>query len=173
MIIQVLQTLHCSFSSACVDENLLLFLKLLQTVAQRHRLGDGLRKTAGERLKAGQSQMEEEWAFIYLPDKSRFSLKTDYRPVQVWSRPGTVKFPQHHEKGPLQEWMLLTEQSKLASPLPDYPRGRSSLVVKIKDQWLACYEFEPSTSKDPSCRGGRCTLNLSRFKLPPIDLVWK
>ncbi|GFW73970.1 hypothetical protein TNCV_544941 [Trichonephila clavipes] len=25
-----------------------------------------------------------------------------------------------------------------------------------------CHEFEPSTTKDPPCRGERCTLNLSR-----------
>ncbi|GFU00825.1 transducin-like enhancer protein 3-A [Trichonephila clavipes] len=31
--------------------------------------------------------------------------------------------------------------------------GRGSLVVKVMDSLPACHEFEPSTTKDPSCRG--------------------
>ncbi|GFW33152.1 hypothetical protein TNCV_2110801 [Trichonephila clavipes] len=31
--------------------------------------------------------------------------------------------------------------------------GRGSLVVKITDSWSACHELEPSTAKDPPCRG--------------------
>ncbi|GFU59712.1 hypothetical protein TNCV_3186721 [Trichonephila clavipes] len=42
----------------------------------------------------------------------------------------------------------------------------SSLVVKVKftDSWPVSHEFEPSAAEDPPCRGGRCTLNMSRFK---------
>ncbi|GFX30498.1 hypothetical protein TNCV_3461491 [Trichonephila clavipes] len=32
--------------------------------------------------------------------------------------------------------------------------GRSNLVVKVKDSWPACHEFETSTAKDPPCWGG-------------------
>ncbi|GFY10258.1 hypothetical protein TNCV_2629371 [Trichonephila clavipes] len=47
---------------------------------------------------------------------------------------------------------------------------RDSLVVT--DSWMACLEFEPSTAEDPLCRGVRCTLNTSRLKRPPVDVVW-
>ncbi|GFS84051.1 hypothetical protein TNCV_2364531 [Trichonephila clavipes] len=54
-------------------------------------------------------------------------------------------------------------------------RGRDSLVVKITS---TCHEFEPSTAEKlpstaekppstaekPPCRGGRCTLNMTRLK---------
>ncbi|PRD36473.1 UNVERIFIED_CONTAM: hypothetical protein NCL1_08590 [Trichonephila clavipes] len=46
--------------------------------------------------------------------------------------------------------------------------GHSCLVVMVMDSWwpwkssgqgiglwLACYEFEPSTTKDPPCKGAR------------------
>ncbi|GFV19162.1 hypothetical protein TNCV_3223801 [Trichonephila clavipes] len=49
--------------------------------------------------------------------------------------------------------------------------GRGSLVVKVT--WLTCHEFEPSTAEDPPCRGGQCTLNLSRIKCPPVGVQWK
>ncbi|PRD35861.1 UNVERIFIED_CONTAM: tmem14c [Trichonephila clavipes] len=39
--------------------------------------------------------------------------------------------------------------------------------------WLACHAFEPSTSEDMLCRGGRCSLNLPRLKYPPMGVVWK
>ncbi|GFX97391.1 hypothetical protein TNCV_1077621 [Trichonephila clavipes] len=52
-------------------------------------------------------------------------------------------------------------------------RGRGSLVVKGTDLWPAGHEFEPSTAVDPQRRGGRCTLNLSRLKRPPIRVIWK
>ncbi|GFY19252.1 uncharacterized protein TNCV_4226161 [Trichonephila clavipes] len=51
--------------------------------------------------------------------------------------------------------------------------GRSSLVVKIADSWLACHEFDPGTAEDPPCRGGRYTLNISKLKRPSVDVVWK
>ncbi|GFU92546.1 transposable element Tc1 transposase [Trichonephila clavipes] len=51
--------------------------------------------------------------------------------------------------------------------------GRGSLVVKFRDRWLACYEFDTSASKDPPCRGGRCTSNLSRLKRPPVCVCAK
>ncbi|GFW19886.1 hypothetical protein TNCV_3561891 [Trichonephila clavipes] len=50
--------------------------------------------------------------------------------------------------------------------------GHVSLVVKVTDSWLAC-RFESSTCEYQPCRGGRCTLNLSRLKCPPIVLMWK
>ncbi|GFS76485.1 hypothetical protein TNCV_1621061 [Trichonephila clavipes] len=53
------------------------------------------------------------------------------------------------------------------------PCGRGSLVVKVTDLRLACHEFEPSTAEDPPCRKGGCTLNMSRLKRPPVDVVWK
>ncbi|GFU96402.1 hypothetical protein TNCV_89781 [Trichonephila clavipes] len=52
--------------------------------------------------------------------------------------------------------------------------GRDSLVVKITDSWLACLEFKPIAAEDPLCGGGRCMLNLSKFKHPPIGLeAWR
>ncbi|GFV05160.1 hypothetical protein TNCV_223741 [Trichonephila clavipes] len=41
------------------------------------------------------------------------------------------------------------------------------------DSGPACHEFEPSTAEDPPCRGIRGTLNMSRFKRPPVGMVWK
>ncbi|GFY30601.1 hypothetical protein TNCV_3117631 [Trichonephila clavipes] len=56
----------------------------------------------------------------------------------------------------------------LQKSTPKVGGGRGSLVVKVKDLWLACHEFEPSTAEDSLFRGGRCTLNMSRLKHPPI-----
>ncbi|GFW78772.1 hypothetical protein TNCV_4261941 [Trichonephila clavipes] len=47
------------------------------------------------------------------------------------------------------------------------------LMVKVMDSWLSCHEFEPSTAEDPPCRGGRCTLNMSKFKRPTVGEEWK
>ncbi|GFX32675.1 hypothetical protein TNCV_888131 [Trichonephila clavipes] len=46
-------------------------------------------------------------------------------------------------------------------------------MVKVTDSWLMCHEFEPSAAEDLPCRGGRCSLNLSRLKRPPVGVVWK
>ncbi|GFW25546.1 hypothetical protein TNCV_1308071 [Trichonephila clavipes] len=48
-----------------------------------------------------------------------------------------------------------------------------SLVVKGADLWQACHESEASTAEDPPCRGGRCSLNISRLKHPSVGVVWK
>ncbi|GFT07566.1 hypothetical protein TNCV_4045321 [Trichonephila clavipes] len=48
-----------------------------------------------------------------------------------------------------------------------------SLVVKVTDSLLECREFEPRTTEDPPYRGGRCSLNMSRLKNPPVSVVWK
>ncbi|GFV86486.1 kinesin-like protein [Trichonephila clavipes] len=49
--------------------------------------------------------------------------------------------------------------------------GHGSKEVKVT--WLACFEFEPRAAEDPPCREGRCALNPSRRKRPPIDMVGK
>ncbi|GFY17902.1 hypothetical protein TNCV_3383951 [Trichonephila clavipes] len=53
-----------------------------------------------------------------------------------------------------------------------------NLVVKVTDSLLACHEFEPCTTEDQPCRGGRCTLNTSMLrrgggyiKCPPHHLT--
>ncbi|GFU70415.1 hypothetical protein TNCV_3442321 [Trichonephila clavipes] len=46
--------------------------------------------------------------------------------------------------------------------------GRGSLVVKVTDSWPACHEFELCTAEDQQCTEGRCTLNKSRLKRPPV-----
>ncbi|GFV33423.1 hypothetical protein TNCV_758471 [Trichonephila clavipes] len=51
--------------------------------------------------------------------------------------------------------------------------GRCSIVVIVTNSWPAYQEFEPGTTKDPPCRRGRCTLNMSRLKRPPVGVVWK
>ncbi|GFX28282.1 hypothetical protein TNCV_1125361 [Trichonephila clavipes] len=45
-------------------------------------------------------------------------------------------------------------------------------MVKVTDSWLACLEFEPriSTAEDAPCIRGRCTLNMSMVKRPPIGV---
>ncbi|GFX98290.1 hypothetical protein TNCV_4909331 [Trichonephila clavipes] len=50
---------------------------------------------------------------------------------------------------------------------------RGSLVVKVTVSWLTCYEFEPSTTENKPCRGGRCALNMSRLIRSPVGVVWK
>ncbi|GFW98103.1 neurexin-2 [Trichonephila clavipes] len=46
------------------------------------------------------------------------------------------------------------------------PQHASGLLYeKSSETWLACYEFEPSASKNPSCWGCRRTLNLSRLNV--------
>ncbi|GFV53139.1 hypothetical protein TNCV_4954251 [Trichonephila clavipes] len=49
--------------------------------------------------------------------------------------------------------------------------GRGSLVVQVTVSRPACHEFEPSTAEDPPYRKGRCTLNMSRLKRPPVGMV--
>ncbi|GFT17346.1 hypothetical protein TNCV_4806341 [Trichonephila clavipes] len=51
--------------------------------------------------------------------------------------------------------------------------GRESLAVNVTDSLLECHEFEHSTIEDLPCRGGRCPLNKSMFKRPPVGTVWK
>ncbi|GFX45517.1 hypothetical protein TNCV_2740541 [Trichonephila clavipes] len=51
--------------------------------------------------------------------------------------------------------------------------GHSSLVVKVRDSWLACHEFESGTAEDQLCRDSRCTLNLSRLKRPAVVVMRK
>ncbi|GFX77188.1 hexokinase-1 [Trichonephila clavipes] len=51
-------------------------------------------------------------------------------------------------------------------------RGHGCLVVKVADSCLACHVFESCTAEDPPCRGGQCSLNISRLKHPPIGVVW-
>ncbi|GFX66964.1 hypothetical protein TNCV_4180891 [Trichonephila clavipes] len=45
-------------------------------------------------------------------------------------------------------------------------------MVKLTDSWISCYEFEPCADKDSPCRGGRCTLNMSKFKHRPVGVMW-
>ncbi|GFX21787.1 hypothetical protein TNCV_2310661 [Trichonephila clavipes] len=48
--------------------------------------------------------------------------------------------------------------------------GRGNPVVKVMDSWLACYEFEPSATKDPP---RRCTMhNKSVESSDVLPLVW-
>ncbi|GFW13129.1 hypothetical protein TNCV_3330611 [Trichonephila clavipes] len=56
---------------------------------------------------------------------------------------------------------------------PELEGDRGRLVVKVTDSWPAYREFEPSTAEDPPCIGGRCTLNVSRLKRPPVGVVRK
>ncbi|GFT24365.1 transposable element Tcb2 transposase [Trichonephila clavipes] len=53
----------------------------------------------------------------------------------------------------------------------DVQPSSSGLAVKVTDLWKACQEFGSSTAKDPPCRCGRCTLNMSRLKRPPVSGV--
>ncbi|GFV32090.1 hypothetical protein TNCV_1673791 [Trichonephila clavipes] len=46
--------------------------------------------------------------------------------------------------------------------------NRGSPVVIVRISWPACHEFDPSTIENPSGRGGRCTLNLSRLNVLPL-----
>ncbi|GFT06340.1 hypothetical protein TNCV_1145321 [Trichonephila clavipes] len=41
------------------------------------------------------------------------------------------------------------------------------------DSWLACHEFQTGTAEDPPYREGRCILNLSRLKYPPVGVEVK
>ncbi|GFV98886.1 hypothetical protein TNCV_2914031 [Trichonephila clavipes] len=47
-------------------------------------------------------------------------------------------------------------------------REASGQVIR---SWLECHEFEPSTTKDPHCRGCRCTLSMSRLKRSAVSVV--
>ncbi|GFV32381.1 hypothetical protein TNCV_1676671 [Trichonephila clavipes] len=49
-------------------------------------------------------------------------------------------------------------------------RRRSSSVVKVTDSWLACHEFEPSTTDDPPCRGAMSVKSVASSNFLP--LVW-
>ncbi|GFT79922.1 hypothetical protein TNCV_4598241 [Trichonephila clavipes] len=55
----------------------------------------------------------------------------------------------------------LGSRGALADVQFQYPVGCGSRVVLVSDRGLPCHKFEPSTTKDPSCRE-RCMLNLSR-----------
>ncbi|GFT17190.1 hypothetical protein TNCV_4739021 [Trichonephila clavipes] len=59
------------------------------------------------------------------------------------------------------------------SSFPLKVRGHGSLVVKLTDSWLVYPEFEPVTAEDPTCRGGRCTLNMPRLKQTPVGVASK
>ncbi|GFU69102.1 hypothetical protein TNCV_4458291 [Trichonephila clavipes] len=47
------------------------------------------------------------------------------------------------------------------------------LVVKVTDWWSVSQEVKPSTAEDPPYSKSRCSLNMSRFKHPPVGVVWK
>ncbi|GFT85568.1 hypothetical protein TNCV_4252951 [Trichonephila clavipes] len=61
---------------------------------------------------------------------------------------------------------------RAANPLKRERDERGSLVIKVTDSWLACHQFEPSTSEDSPYRGDRCTLNLWKLKCPPVGMAW-
>ncbi|GFY32583.1 uncharacterized protein TNCV_673381 [Trichonephila clavipes] len=48
--------------------------------------------------------------------------------------------------------------------------GRGSLVVKVTDLWLACHEFEPSTTEDLPYRGAMHVKSVESSNILP--LVW-
>ncbi|GFU61479.1 hypothetical protein TNCV_2287761 [Trichonephila clavipes] len=50
------------------------------------------------------------------------------------------------------------------------PRYPSSQGNGLMGSW---HEFEPGTVEDPTSRGSRCTLNMSRLEHPPVGMVWK
>ncbi|GFT91478.1 hypothetical protein TNCV_4286271 [Trichonephila clavipes] len=52
-------------------------------------------------------------------------------------------------------------------------KDHCSLVVNVTDLWLVSLEFEPSTAKDPPCRGSRCMLSMSRLEHPAIGVMLK
>ncbi|GFX77653.1 hypothetical protein TNCV_1105701 [Trichonephila clavipes] len=49
-------------------------------------------------------------------------------------------------------------------------RGRGSPVVKVSDRGWPCHEFEPSTTKDPPCRGAMHVKSIESSNVLP--LVW-
>ncbi|GFX07818.1 hypothetical protein TNCV_4160871 [Trichonephila clavipes] len=55
------------------------------------------------------------------------------------------------------------------SPMVIFDRG--SLVVKVTDTWLACYEFESGTAEDPSRRGAMHIKFVESSNIHP--LVWR
>ncbi|GFX24642.1 hypothetical protein TNCV_3344221 [Trichonephila clavipes] len=59
-------------------------------------------------------------------------------------------------KGPA--WMSLDHSSKL--------RG-----VKVINLWLACHEFEISTTEDPPCIGGPMPVKSSEGQCSPVGVV--
>ncbi|GFV20350.1 transposable element Tc3 transposase [Trichonephila clavipes] len=53
-------------------------------------------------------------------------------------------------------------------------KGRKvAAMVKITDTLLVLREFKPCTTEYRPCRGGRCTLKMSRLKRPPVGVVFK
>ncbi|GFU26428.1 hypothetical protein TNCV_3510391 [Trichonephila clavipes] len=67
-------------------------------------------------------------------------------------------------------WMKL-DKTSLQRAI-NFRWGCGSLVVKVADLWSACYGFESSTTENLPCKGGRCTLNMSRRKRLPVGEVW-
>ncbi|GFV90142.1 transposable element Tcb1 transposase [Trichonephila clavipes] len=51
------------------------------------------------------------------------------------------------------------------------PSGRGSRVVKVSDRCWSCYEFEPSTTKDPQCRGAMHVKSVESSNVLPLLLV--
>ncbi|GFY19762.1 transposable element Tcb1 transposase [Trichonephila clavipes] len=141
----------------------------------------------------------QQWSCVMFSDESRFSLQPDSRRTLIWTAPGTRyhqenTIEQHHYGGA--EWLvwgriILGSRTDLHVEsvtmtghiyrdvfLEQHDNrniwcGRSSLVSKVTDSWLACHEFEPSNNKDPPCKEGHCTLNLSMLKRPPVGVAWK
>ncbi|GFS95960.1 hypothetical protein TNCV_4277491 [Trichonephila clavipes] len=54
-----------------------------------------------------------------------------------------------------------------------YVDGYRSLVVMVTNSLPMCHEFEPCTPEDPPYREGRWTINMLKFKRPPVDVVRK
>ncbi|GFU73252.1 hypothetical protein TNCV_493771 [Trichonephila clavipes] len=50
---------------------------------------------------------------------------------------------------------------------------RAILMAKVTNTWLAYHKFKPIATEDPLCRGEQYTLNLSRFKRPPVSVMRK
>ncbi|GFV50223.1 hypothetical protein TNCV_621361 [Trichonephila clavipes] len=69
--------------------------------------------------------------------------------------------------------ITIGNQRMVSALFPNTAHGRGDVMVKVMDSWPACQEFEPSTAKDPPCRGSRCTLNISSLERRPVGVVCK
>ncbi|GFY08353.1 hypothetical protein TNCV_1357591 [Trichonephila clavipes] len=64
--------------------------------------------------------------------------------------------------------------SKLASaPSRTLPELRMAAVTQCSLERPVCHELEPSTAEDPTCRRGRCSLNISWLEPPQVGVVGK
>ncbi|GFT01396.1 transposable element Tc3 transposase [Trichonephila clavipes] len=118
----------------------------------------------------------------YSPDLNPIEHVWDMLGRRIAARQPPPTYQPELRRALLDEWCNIS-QDQIDNLILSMPRrfstlffsftvsGRGGLVALVMSSKPACHEFEPSTTEDPLYRWGRCRLNLSRIKRPPVGVV--